>query len=211
MHNHLLGVLRGPLTTKHTSFSRSMEEKFLETNNCISGIGVGDDLLGCHRMPTPPKPGLFNAWMRGRFFLSRACSRCLAATITLLPCSIYYSGGCRVILGKTTYDNLNKTSHDNLDKITHDNPMLASAPLLPSILPRMELVAPLVYTTLIKLSIPLNRWSACIYAFAPLGDAVPVPESLFLLTSRRPPRIMIRSSMPRITASVTIAPITPAQ
>jgi hypothetical protein len=150
-------------------------------------------------MPTPPRPGLFNAWMRGGFSLSRACSRCLAATITLLPCSTYYSGGCPVTLDKTTYDNLDKT--------THGNPMLASAP---SILPRMELVAPLVYTTLVKLSIPWNRWPVCIYAFALLGDAVPVPASLFLLTNRRPPRIMIRSSMPRITASVAIAPITPA-
>jgi hypothetical protein len=35
--------------------------------------------------------------------------------------------------------------------------MLALAPLLPSILPRMELVAPLVYTTLVELSIPWSR------------------------------------------------------
>ena len=63
-------------------------------------------------------------------------------------------------LDKTTYDNLDETSHDILDKTTHDNPMLASAPLLSSILPRMELVSPLVYTTLIKPSIPWNRWSA---------------------------------------------------
>jgi hypothetical protein len=95
-------------------------------------------------------------------------------------------------------------------KTTHDNPMLASAPLLPSILPRMKLVSPLVYTTLVKPSTPWNRWPACIYAFASLGDVALVPASLFLLTNRRPPRIMIRSSMPKITASVTIAPITPA-
>jgi len=161
-------------------------------------------------MPTPPRPGLFNAWMRGGFLLSRACSRCLVATIALLPCSTYYIGGCPVTLDKTTYGNLNKTPHDNLDKTTHDNPMLASAPLLPSILPRMELVSPLVYTTLVKPSTPWNRWPACIYAFASLGDVALVPASLFLLTNRRPPRIMIRSSMPKITASVTIAPITPA-
>jgi hypothetical protein len=37
-----------------------MEEKFLEIDDCISGLGVGDDLLGCHRIPILPRPGLFN-------------------------------------------------------------------------------------------------------------------------------------------------------
>ena len=102
---------------------------------------------------------------------------------------------------------LDKKRHDNLE---NDNPILAPAPLLPSTPPRMELVAPLVYKTLVKQSIPWNRWSVCIYAFVSLRGAVPVPTSLFLLTNQRPPRITIRSSTPRITASVTIAPITPA-
>lgn len=36
------------------------------------------------------------------------------------------------------------------------------------------------------------------------------PASLFLLTSRKPPRRTIAPSISRMTASVTIAPMTPA-
>ena len=40
------------------------------------------------------------------------------------------------------------------DILENGYPMLVPTPLLPSILPRVELVAPLVYTTLVKPSIP---------------------------------------------------------
>jgi hypothetical protein len=114
----------------------------------------------------------------------------LSGSPPLLYCFAVHTivGGFPVILDKKTHDILG-----------NDNPMLAPTPLLPSILSRMELVVLLGYTTLVKLSIPWNRWSACTYAFASLGAAAPVPTSLFLLTNRRPPRIMIRSSTPRIT------------
>jgi len=43
-----------------------------------------------------------------------------------------------------------------------------------------------------------------------LSEATCPAPNLFLLTKRNPPSNMIRASNPRITANVTIAPITPA-
>lgn len=52
-----------------------------------------------------------------------------------------------------------------------------------------------------------HAFTAVLPAVLPAGDP---PANLFLLTSLKPATSMIRISAPRMTASVTIAPMTPA-